>query len=577
MSTKRIKHTVVKLLPEIILFIPLLVFSFWLMFHTLSYENGSFYIASKAWSDFASHLPLIRSFSLGSNFPPQYPMFPGEAIHYHFVFYAFVGLLERLGVQFDYALNIPSALGFFALLVAIYAFSWYLFRSRAVSILSTLFFLFNGSLSFLYFFQKNPFSKNTISDITNLTTFPSFGPYDGNMVSAFWNLNIFTNQRHFAAALAFSYIVVLLFIFINRKTKPLTYPFLISIPKKIRHQKKVLIHHIREIFQTLPFVYLFLLGIVLGFSFYFHLVAFVMTAFVIGMLALFFANLRISAFIVLITAIVIALPQYLYLNSSSSGFSLITKIGFLVEPPVTISSFITYWFYNLGIHLILIPIGLVLAPRRAQKIFLCVLPIFVIGNVFQFSPEIAANHKFFNYFAIVAEMFSAFALVWLWKKKVFTRPIVIITTIILLLSGIIDFFPVYNDGKMELSDYPKNPTIEWIRTNTPPDSVFLNTSFLNDPASLAGRKIFMGWPYFAWSGGHDTNERNKLLQSVLTANSVPDVCKITKPNNLSYLGVNLLNENDSNFPKLSPIFESNFPVLYTSREYVIYDLKLCNQ
>jgi hypothetical protein len=249
---KHLKKTAYKFLPELIFFTPLLIFSFWLMFHTLSYHDGTFFIASKAWSDFASHLPLIRSFSLGSNFPPQYPLFPGEAIHYHFMFYAFVGLLERIGIRFDYALNIPSALGFFALLTAIYAFSWYLFRSRAVSILSTLFFLFNGSLSFLYFFYTHPFSTNTISDIVNLNTFPSFGPYDGRIISAFWNLNIFTNQRHFAAALAFSYIVILFFIYVNRKTKPLDYIFFGSIPSQLVHHKKIIFHHIFDVFKTLP-------------------------------------------------------------------------------------------------------------------------------------------------------------------------------------------------------------------------------------------------------------------------------------------------------------------------------------
>jgi hypothetical protein len=204
-----------------------------------------------------------------------------------------------------------------------------------------------------------------------------------------------------------------------------------------------------------------------------------------------------------------------------------------------------------------------------------VLPIFIIGNVFQFSPEIAANHKFFNYTAIIGEMFSAFAIVWLWKKSIFTRPIVILVTFFLVLSGIIDFFPIFNDSKLQLADYPNNKTIEWIKDNTPPDAVFLNTSFLDDPASLAGRKIFLGWPYFAWSAGHDTNGRDEILKAALTATSTSDVCKITQPNHLSYLGVNLLNKGDTNFPPLSPIFASDFPILYKNDTYIVYDLRVC--
>ena len=66
----------------------------------------------------------------------------------------------------------------------------------------------------------------------------------------------------------------------------------------------------------------------------------------------------------------------------------------------------------------------------------------------------------------------------------------------MIFGGIIDFFPIYNDTKIELPDYRLNQDSFWIKNNTKPNSIFLNTTYLYDPASLAGRKIFMGWPYF---------------------------------------------------------------------------------
>src|SRR3989344_1387056 len=99
-DTKVQRKTMVKLkkyLKENLLEICLAVFSFlfssWLMFSTFGYKNGQMLIATKAWSDFASTIPLIRSLSLGFNFPPQYSLFPGEPIHYHFLFYLLVGVL----------------------------------------------------------------------------------------------------------------------------------------------------------------------------------------------------------------------------------------------------------------------------------------------------------------------------------------------------------------------------------------------------------------------------------------------------------------------------------------------------
>src|SRR4030042_3640834 len=98
----------------IILIFCCLTISSYLMFRTFSYDTqtSSILIASKLWSDFSAHIPLIRSFSLGQNWTPQYPIFPGEPIRYHFLFYLLVGMLEKIGIRIDWALNIPSLIGF---------------------------------------------------------------------------------------------------------------------------------------------------------------------------------------------------------------------------------------------------------------------------------------------------------------------------------------------------------------------------------------------------------------------------------------------------------------------------------
>ena len=196
-----------------------LIFSSWLMFHTFGYDGTSnvpaafdggstqknILIARACWSDFGSHIPLIRSFSMGDNFDrlrslqsPEYPLFSGEPIRYHFLFYMVVGLLEKIGLRLDWALNIPSILGFTLLLAGIWSLAVVLFKDKKIAILSIIFFLFNGSLSFLKFFKDHPISLNTPLDILRANAFPAFGPWDGGQITAFWNLNIYTNQRHLA-------------------------------------------------------------------------------------------------------------------------------------------------------------------------------------------------------------------------------------------------------------------------------------------------------------------------------------------------------------------------------------------
>src|SRR3989344_5431601 len=319
---------------EIVLIIFTFSFSVFLMFFTFHKEDGTLFIASKAWSDFGSHLPLIRSFSFGSNFPPEYPLFPGQPINYHFLFYFLVGLIEKAGIPIDYALNIPSTIGLSGLILSIYFVAKKIFQSRAVGFLSVIFFLFNSSFSFIYFLQNHKNSPNLILDLVTNDKFSSFAPYGQGLVTAFWNLNIYTNQRHLALSFTLSLLIIFVFLFIV------------------------------------------------------------------------FPNLRKSIFILGIPAFLISFPQYLYLQSGEGGFGIKFVNGYLTASESSLS-FVKFWVYNLGISAVLIPLGFIKSSKTARKILFCFIPLFLIGNFVQFSPEVAANHKFFNYFLLVGNMFSA--------------------------------------------------------------------------------------------------------------------------------------------------------------------------
>ena len=221
---------------------------------------------------------------------------------------------------------------------------------------------------------------------------------------------------------------------------------------------------------------------------------------------------------------------------------------------------------NFGFTLILAPIGFVIAKKPQKKIALPFLALFVAGNIFQFSPEVAANHKFFNLFIIGANLFTAYFLFRLWKLKSLNK---VVKTLLLLpllllltLTGLIDFFPIVNDSLLVLKDHRNNPTISFILNNTPKDSVFLNSSYLYHPASLAGRKIFMGWPYFSWSAGYDTDKRGKELDRIYTSNEKEKVCYLLKKNNIDYFTIQDTSR-DRDFTKINVVFfNNNFTPIY---------------
>lgn len=510
-------------MPLLAAFILFSLFSLWLMFHTFSYDaaSGSLLLGQKVWSDFAQHIPLIRSFSHGANLSRlvgagvvEYPLYAGAGMRYHFVFYALVGALEKLGLRIDWALNIPSAIGFAALCMGIFILAKYLFKNVWVAMLSVLFFLFNGSLAFLRFFSLHPLSFRTFEDIRTVQEFPAFAPWGPGLVSAFWNLNIYTNQRHLA--LAFSAIIF----------------FILSLLYTERKPRKT--HMLLGIFW----------GVVFGAFPFFHQPSLLIVAIILACYFLLFPSLRLMLAVVGGTAAALAAPQVLpLLQGGAKTFAWFP--GYLIHDTLTVGSFIVYWFHNLGLHALFIPLGFFLIPRRAQKTLIPLLGIFIVANMFKFSVEVAANHKFFNFALILGSMISAYVVVRLYSGANRLRNLVVAAgikvlvvwlVVLLTFSGVIDFFVVANDTKGTIADIPANKAASWIDANTSKDAVFLNSSYMYHPASLAGRSIVLGWPYFPWSAGY-AGDRIPLLRKIYESRNPTLFCPLLSEYGIDFLTV----------------------------------------
>jgi len=501
-------------------------------------------IATKVWSDFGATIPLIRSFSFGENWPPQYPIFAGPPIRYHFIFFAAVGLLEKTGIRLDWALNSLSAFSFFLLLLSIYFLAQAIFKSRFVSMASCILFLFNGSFAFLDFFKKYPLSIHTLTDIFNHDSFLDFGPYYGNkIISAFWSLNIYTNQRHLALAYA---VFLLLVLVIYRASKN---------NNKLNLNKTLL------------------WGIIVGLFPFVHLPVFAIMKIALLIYFVLYPRLRKNILAIVSLSLIIALPQIMYSGNGVSG-GIFFHPGYLIEN-LDILSFVKYWFLNLGIVTILAPFGYILAEKKQRKLILPFLALFILGNLFQFSPEIAANHKFFNLFLIGSNMFAAYAVYLIWKRRFIGKILATILLLFLTLSGFIDLFPIKNDVYMEIKGGENNEVEKFIINKTPKKSVFINASYIYDPASLAGRNIFLGWPYFSWSAGYDTSKRTLLLKEILESSNLNNICDLLKQENIDYVEI----QNPTSLEEIKinyNLFRNNFKKVFNSpsSNITIYDVTL---
>lgn len=418
-------------------------FSWWLMSSTFGYADGQFVMDSKLYSDFGAHLPLIRSFSQGNNFPPEYPFFVGQPIRYHYFFYLLVGLMEHIGVRIDVALNFLSTVGMTLLLMMIYRTTVLFFRKRAIGLLAIVLVLFNGSLAFVEYFTQHGWTWEAVSQITHQMQFASFGPWSGRLVAAFWNWNIFTNQRH----LALGYGLILLLI----------YPLLHGVFRAKQKPLRVLHHPV--LFTTLLAAGFMVLPLL-------HQASYVI---LVGFLVMWICcypkqtkKLWLPYGIALLSSQVI-----FFLGTTGQSQQWEVLAGYLA-PDKSVGGVLNYWWYNLGLYLLLIPPLLIWSVRRNNFFLPILFVFFVLANALRFSTDMINNHKFINFFMIGVSMMTAGALGLVWNRFKLSRIVFPVVIIALTASGIMDVFPVVNDYTGVVNDEPRSDIQSHISTHTPP-------------------------------------------------------------------------------------------------------------
>jgi streptogramin lyase len=156
----------------------------------------------------------------------------------------------------------------------------------------------------------------------------------------------------------------------------------------------------------------------------------------------------------------------------------------------------------------------ILGPN-GSAIFLSTFNLVVLAFFVQFSIENAANHKFMFIWIAIINVGVAAVLLRMAKLGVFGTVAAILLTVSITLGGFIDLFPFHNDGTIDIAVENDN-LMDFVLHQTDPRDVFLTDSFVAHPILLAGRKIFHGHDYYAWSAGYDTDQRlrdTKMLYS----------------------------------------------------------------
>jgi len=545
----------------------------WMMFASFNSTGSKLQISNAQYSDFGPNTAIMQSFAVGHNFPTEYPHFSGDRIRYHFLFYFQAGNLEFLGLNPAWSLNLLSIVTLVAMLILAMTLGEVVFNSRTVGRLGSFLFFFFGSLSYVPFLHRQGSVRAAIQAIRQQREFlPTIFPYRGEQWGT-WSQVTFLNQRHFASAIGIL-LLVLIFLVIRYRMRPkrskappsidsitaqpnpspeiaadtgpedatrhenvsepisdMTSPSVAPEPKQ---QVVVTTERFRDTLSGFVFS-----GVLLGLLPMWNSAVFIAAAAVLGFLFILFP-LRLQMLVPAIVTGVIALPQMLYLSTGSGRASTprLLHWGYTLDHPTAVNV-AKYLGFTFGFKWLLIALALVFASSLQRRLFVAASSLILVAFSFQFTIETLANQKFLHIWVIIANLFVAFALWRLWRLSLggTTLPGKFVATILFLLvipGGVVDFFPIHNTGWSEVT-YKNDPLIDWLKKNTTPRDIFLTDRFVNHPILMAGRRVFYGWPYYAWSAGYNASNRDRVYTELFENKDPWKVYHLLKENGISYV------------------------------------------
>lgn len=512
---------------------------FWSFFICRSfYMKGDILrVGVSAFSDFGAHLPVIRSFSVGKNFPAQYPHFPDGTIRYHFMFYFMAAYLEYLGLTLPQALNIPSILSLVSFNMLLYALGTFLTKKTSAGLLSCFLFAFRSSFAFFTFLHGFSNVKSFFYAVANnLSADLNYREHIGNTLREEWGLwaqKVYINQRHLS--FAFGLFIIVLFLML-----PLFIETIEHIKRSNTKGSKNIYLQQKEVFfnqyiKTVLFsrgawaikslMPCILSGIILGLIAYWNGAVVIAGISVLVIMAALSRGKLGYLLMAIITFILSVFQSRLFSGSGTGVVSLKYNPGFLAESG-SLSHIFSYYTELLGVlPFILAGIFIFFGTLRKKWAGLVISFLFIILLI-AFMPSV---DLFWAFFIIILLIFCYACLIYcnnidikitsLWLVPVFTAPVILATTLqltpdvtvnhkyiilsvillnipvsdllselfktkttliislclifLLTCTGIVDMVTLYNLDKNSVSYNQKDRVCVWVQNETNPEDIFL--------------------------------------------------------------------------------------------------------
>ena len=536
---------------EAILFGLLAVFITYMMFYVFYIRDGILYSGLTVYGDYAPHTAMMRSFSMGNNFPTQYPHYGGADVKYHFMFQFLAGNLEYLGLRMDFAYNIVSIASLVGFLMLLYQLALRITGKMCCGVLTIFLFFFRSGMAFFRFVWEHIQAGDLLETLAENV---SFIGYTTNENWGLWNFNVYLNQRH----LAFGLLMVTLALYL----------FMDWLEAGTAHEEKDFLwmkerFFSKEGWKSRNLEQALLMGMFLG------LCAFWNGAAVIGGLLILcgFAVFSDGKIDYVITAAVTIFFSWLQTKIFISGSAMSPQIylGFLADEK-TVWGVIKYLFWMSGIFFLGLVVLVWFMRRRERAILMGFLFPTIFAFILLMTPDINVNHKYIMISYAFLTIFWAWAIcsLWSWKKtgrgvetaeeqktgrkelnesgnskalKVTGKILAVVLSLCLSITGIYDFVVIIKDngpGRRVTVNMNSDLT-KWLAENLEKNDLLLTPEYSMNEVTMSGVMLYCGWPYYAWSAGYDTNYRAAQAVTIYTTTDSEELKKVVKQEKITYI------------------------------------------
>ena len=493
-------------------------------FRTLFGINGNIGLGLSAFSDLVTHVSMIRSFSLGNNFPTEYVYFADGTVRYHFMFQFLAGNLEFLGLWLPIAFNVQSVLSFVSMTMLLYGLTAAFCGSRLAAALACVLAFFRSSFAFFTFARDAGSFSDLLHRIATVNRHIGTTPHED---WGLWNQNVFVNQRHLPFSVSLLLLALLLLL-------PLFAKMMERLRADTLRERAMEFLTTRDAWIPDSPERAVALGLVLGLSVFWNGAVFIAAMLVLFVLALCSKH-RLEFLIVAIIGLVLAKAQASVFLGGAGGIAPSLYLGFLT-PVKTLWGLVLYYIELFGI-LPLMAIASLALPLRGIHCYLFAAGMpFVFANSISLTPDIVVNHKYVQLSVLLGSIPVAFLLSDLFHRKT-TRILAGFLLALLTVTGVVDLIAIVNINQPERAVIigEKNPVKLWAQDHIAPEDVILTKNFCIHPVLAAGRKIFNGWQYYSWGAGYDTASRDRIAREIFEGKDAERIRGLLEKNGIRYV------------------------------------------